>query len=139
MENRNCKKCGKVFRYISGYPLCKECKELDEEQYKMVREYIKEHPGTNIEQVASALNISHQQILRYLREERLEISQRSDKFILCELCGSIIKTGRFCESCKREINKELNKEYSNKLDNVYYYNEEEEKRIRQLGSKRKDI
>ena len=50
MQNRNCKKCGKVFRYITGYPLCDECKVIDEDEFLKVREHIKLNPGINIEE-----------------------------------------------------------------------------------------
>jgi len=136
MENRNCKKCGAVFQYITGYPLCKDCKEKDEEEFKNVKEYIREHPGVKIEDVAKTMNISPQQVLRYLRDERLEIFSQSDKYILCELCGCMIKTGRFCERCKGNINEELKIGNSSKLGEVYYYSEDEEKRIIKLKNKK---
>lgn len=136
MENRNCKKCGAVFQYITGYPLCKECKEKDEEMFTKVREYIREHPGVKIEEVAKEMDISPQQILRYLREERLEIFSQSDKYILCEMCGCMIKTGRFCDRCKQTINNELKIDSSNKLGDTYYYSEDEEKKIDKIKHKK---
>ena len=34
MNVRNCKKCGKLFNYISGLPICAGCKEKNEEVFK---------------------------------------------------------------------------------------------------------
>lgn len=137
MENRNCKKCGAVFQYTDGYPLCKECRDKDEEEYHAVREYIRIHPGVKIEEVADALGLSPQQILRYLREERLEIPSYSEKFILCEMCGCVIRTGRFCERCKEHINVELKRDRETTLGDTYYYNDEEERKITKM--KKKDV
>lgn len=137
MENRNCKKCGKVFQYTTGYPLCKDCRDKDEEEFRLVKDYIRDHPGIKIEDVAKALNVSPQQILRYLREERLEIPSQSDKFILCEFCGCMIKTGRFCENCKDKINKELKVENPSTIGDTYYYNDDEERKITSLRKKKK--
>ncbi len=135
LENRNCKKCNKVFQYSTGYPLCNECKAKDEEEFKLVREYIRDHPGIKIEDVAKALNISPQQILRYLREERLEVFSQSEKFILCEFCGCMIKTGRFCDVCKDKINRELRIESGNTIGDTYFYSDDEENKITNLKKK----
>lgn len=135
MQNRNCKRCGEIFPYVNGYPLCKECREKDEEEFQRVREYVRDNPGVNIEQVAQAIGLPPQQVLRYLQEERLETFSRSDKHLLCEMCGSIINTGRYCEKCKAEINRELQRDNGGKLGDVYYLDEDEERKINKLKNK----
>jgi len=47
--------------------------ESDEEllQFQQIREYIRSHPGSTVEDVAYALEIEERVILRYLREGRL--------------------------------------------------------------------
>ena len=47
------------------------------------------------------------QIKRWIREERLTFSENSVVGIECEVCGALIKTGRFCERCKADIAKGL--------------------------------
>lgn len=132
MENRNCKKCGTIFQYIDGYPLCKDCSEKDEQDFQRVKEYVWSNPGANIEQVAKALEMEPRQILRYLQEERLEVYFRSEKYLLCELCGNVIRTGRFCDNCKTDINKQLNRESSGKLGDIYYYDKNDEVKVNRL-------
>jgi hypothetical protein len=131
MEQRNCKRCGKIFLYITGYPLCKECKLKDEVEFRKVREYIRQNPGVKIDQVAKTLNIPQLQILRYLREGRIEALEKDNINIACDLCGGPIKTGRFCERCKEQINAELKVEENNASD-IYYYDEEQEAKIKDL-------
>ena len=48
-------------------------------------------------------NVSVKQIKQWVREERLVFSEDSPLGLECEGCGTIIKTGRFCEKCKRKM------------------------------------
>jgi len=45
---RNCKRCGRLFNYIGGRPICQDCKKQDEEEFKRVKEYLYEHPKASI-------------------------------------------------------------------------------------------
>jgi flagellar operon protein (TIGR03826 family) len=105
---RNCKKCGKVYNYIGGPPICNACSEQDEKDFKKVKEYLYDNPGASMSQVSEALDVSVEKITRYLREGRLEITENSDNmFLECEGCGKAIRTGRFCNECTRELEKDL--------------------------------
>ncbi len=106
-EIRNCPRCGKVFNYIAR-PICGRCMQDEEEEFKKVKEYIDEYPGANMPEVSDATGISVDKIMRFLRDERLEISgEDSNIFLECERCGRSIRTGRFCDKCKDEIQNEL--------------------------------
>ncbi|HOM01328.1 MAG TPA: MerR family transcriptional regulator [Acetivibrio sp.] len=101
---RNCKRCGRIFNYIGGRPICHDCKKQDEEEFKKVKEYLYEHPKASILEVSNVLEISVQKIKSYLREGRLEIVGNDGNLILeCEKCGRSITTGRFCNECSREL------------------------------------
>lgn len=101
MEVRNCKECGKIFNYMEGAPFCPSCVKKMNEKYEQVKEYVYENPGVSINQVAEENEVSVQQIKRWIREEKLEFSEQSDIGIECEKCGAMIKTGRFCNKCKK--------------------------------------
>lgn len=107
MNVRNCRKCGRLYNYISGQNICSRCKEELEERFQMVKEYVYNHPEANIQQVSDDCEVELAQIKRWIREERLTFSESSAVGIECELCGSLIKTGRFCERCKADIAKGL--------------------------------
>ena len=51
MDVRNCKKCGKLFNYVSGPMICPLCKEELEEKFQEVKKYVSEHPGCGIPEV----------------------------------------------------------------------------------------
>jgi hypothetical protein len=36
---RNCRRCGKLYNYIGGAPICSSCREKDEEDFKRVKVY----------------------------------------------------------------------------------------------------
>ena len=100
MNVRNCKKCGNIFNYISGPPICPNCREKLEEKFQEVKEYIREHKGVGIAQISEACNVDPQQIRQWLREDRLEVTEDSAIMLNCESCGAPIRSGRFCEKCK---------------------------------------
>lgn len=101
---RNCRKCGKIYNYIGGAPICAQCKELEEEDFKRVKEYLYENPGSSITQVSTELEISIELIRRFLKDGRLEITGEDGNMILeCENCGKSIKSGRFCPECERNL------------------------------------
>lgn len=114
MEVRNCKECGKIFNYMEGAPVCPACAKKIEEKFEDVKEYIYDNPNASINQVAEDNEISVQQIKRWIREERLAFSDNSEIGIECEKCGAMIRTGRFCQACKRRLENTLGSMYQEK-------------------------
>jgi len=90
---RNCKKCGRIFNYIGGSPLCPSCREHEEKEFQRIKQYLYENPGASLTQVSVELDISVEMIRRFLREGRLEIANDDGNLILeCENCGKSIRT-----------------------------------------------
>lgn len=101
---RNCRRCGKIYNYIGGAPICPACKQQDEEDFQRVKEYLYQNRGASVNQVSTDLDISVEKIKRYLKEGRLEITSDEGNLILeCENCGKAIKSGRFCPECERQL------------------------------------
>ena len=107
MNIRNCRSCGKIFNYITGAPICPSCRETAEAKFQEVKEYIREHRGAGIAEVAEACEVEVSQIRQWLRDERLEVTEDSVLFLNCESCGAPIRCGRFCDKCKSGITKEF--------------------------------
>lgn len=114
MEVRNCKDCGKLFNYMGGVPVCPTCSKKLEEKFEQVKEYIYDNPGANINQVADENDVSVKQIKQWIREERLCFADNSELGIECENCGAMIKTGRFCQKCKKQLENSLSNVYETK-------------------------
>ena len=137
---RNCRKCGKIYNYIGGAPICQVCRQADEEDFQRVKEYLYSNPGANMTQVSTELDISIEKIKRFLKEGRLEITGDDGNLILeCENCGKAIKSGRFCDTCERDlasgfksvanqIKNEMGSTYEKNTNNMKYRNKEDGKK-----------
>ncbi len=111
MDTINCKNCGRLFVYQYGPPFCTKCMRILEEKFEKVKEYLYENPGASIQITSEVNDVSVQQIKKWVREERLEFTADSLVGIDCEICGTIIKTGRFCKNCKDELATKLGKSF----------------------------
>ncbi|WZL73732.1 MerR family transcriptional regulator [Clostridiaceae bacterium 35-E11] len=105
---RNCKECGRLFQYTGYIKICPKCQREDEQNFRIVKEYIYDNAGATLTEVAEETGVVEDKILRYLREGRLEIAgENSALFLDCERCGKGIRSGRFCEDCANTMEKEL--------------------------------
>ena len=106
-ELRNCPQCGRVFSYL-GRNLCPRCLDKEEDEFKLVRHYIRENPGATITETAEGTGVAEQTILRFVRDGRL-VSQglRSSVVLECDRCGRSITEGRYCVSCQQELEREV--------------------------------
>lgn len=105
MNVRNCRICGRIFNYLSGPPVCPACREAAEAKFQEVKDYIREHRGVGMSEVAEACDVDPAQIRQWLREDRLEVTEDSAVFLNCESCGAPIRSGKFCDKCKQEMAK----------------------------------
>ena len=103
MEVGGSKQCKRLFNYLSGPSICGACKDVLEEKFIHVKEYIREHPKEGINEVAEANEVTANQIRRWIREERLAFSEESGVGLDCESCGRLIKSGRLCPECKEKF------------------------------------
>lgn len=96
---KNCILCGKFFEVISFHEMCPSCKEKDDKDYLSIRDYLFLHPCAKIFEVSTNLKISINTIKRYLKEDRLQIMEKDNKFLKCEACGRPICSGMYCGDC----------------------------------------
>lgn len=107
MNIKNCRVCGRIYNYMAGPNVCPACRESQEAKFQEVKEYIREHKGASIPQVAEACDVDAAQIRQWLREERLEVTEDSALYLTCESCGAAIRSGRFCEKCKGSMTQDF--------------------------------
>ena len=107
MEVMNCKGCKRLFNYMGGLQLCGACKDELERKFQEVKEYINNHPHSSIAAVAEETEVTTKQIKQWIREERLAFSEDSMQGIECEQCGTMIRSGRYCDACKAKLQSEL--------------------------------
>ena len=107
MNVKNCKRCGKIFNYVVGPVICPQCQEERENKFQEVKKYVRDNPGVDIIQVSEECDVDTNQIRQWIREERLQFADDSPIKIACEGCGAMIGSGRFCDKCKTNLNKEI--------------------------------
>lgn len=103
MDVTNCRGCGRLFNVLSREKLCPQCRQKSEDVFQKVKQYLEENPNSSVNQVAEANEVSVKQIKQWVREERLTFSADSVQGIDCENCGRMIRTGRFCDSCRQNL------------------------------------
>ena len=107
MDVRPCRRCKRLFNYISGQPICPECRDILEKKFVVVKEYIRENPHADIREVSEKCEVETAQIQQWIREERLEFTEDSPIKLPCENCGAMIRAGKYCEKCKASMAKNL--------------------------------
>jgi len=105
---------------LTNEKICPECQHKLEEKFQEVKEYLKENPLSTMEVLSKECEVSVKQIKEWVREERLTFTEGSMEGIECEQCGVMIRTGRFCDKCKTEI--------QNNLRSAIYVKKEEPKK-----------
>ncbi|MGE5398730.1 MAG: TIGR03826 family flagellar region protein [Chitinophagales bacterium] len=106
-ELRNCPQCDRLFTYL-GVNLCPACIDQEEVVFKMVRTYVRDHPGATIFDTAEATGVDEEKILHYLREGRLVSNGiKASAMLRCERCGKEVDEGRFCKECAYELDRQV--------------------------------
>lgn len=114
-----CKRCGNLFASLGiGSNICKKCVELDEEEFKLVKDYIFDNPSATFKDTVEATRVKGSRVRSYLRDGRLIIPDSSPIFINCENCGASIKYGRICPQCADILSNEMKKEMNIKENNI---------------------
>ncbi|MCL6571020.1 MAG: flagellar protein [Bacillus sp. (in: Bacteria)] len=94
---RNCPKCGKLYLRIRD--ICDACFQKQEEEFLKVAAYLREYPGITIQELSDATDVSVSQIRQYIWAKRILVAKFSNLSYPCEMCGSMIRSGRKCPSC----------------------------------------
>lgn len=103
MEVKVCKKCHRLFQYLRGIELCYDCRDMLEDKFQEVKEYIAERESISIKQISRECEVPVLQLKEWLMEDRLELAERISTEYFCEKCGRSIYEGNFCSQCKREL------------------------------------
>lgn len=120
MEVTTCNSCHRLFNYIGGQRLCPNCRDNLEKKFQEVKQYVRDNPSNSISDVSTEMDVPVSQIKLWIRQERLAFTEDSKVMIECERCGASIRTGRFCEKCKKNL--------TDTLGNLYHYETEETRR-----------
>lgn len=131
-----CQECGGVMVYKGcGEYKCEDCSCLEYDDYGKVRNYVEKNTGATSAQVAEATGVSQKSIREMLKEARLEIAPNSNTFMKCEICGTTIRSGRYCGKCEIAYHKSI-EEKARAARNINLAGFGTERHIGEEGSKR---
>ena len=97
---KNCKRCGKPFSTVLQYIICPSCMEEELQRFNRTRDYIYATPKATEEDIITACDITKDELTRWIREEKIKLSDESPISYPCEACGAKIRRGHFCLDCK---------------------------------------
>lgn len=109
-----CKKCGRLYQSFSNAQYCPTCMEELEKSFDLVKEYIYEHPLANVVEISQETGVPEKDIFFFLKEGRLSVSENNG-MLLCESCGRSIITGRYCDGCKKQLERKLSNSISDAI------------------------
>lgn len=113
---RVCTECGGVmiFKGVGEYH-CEDCGKVAYDDYGKVRLYLEKNPGANLMKLEQETGVSQKTIRQMLRESRIQVSENSQTFLHCEMCGTNIRFGRLCPTCEEKYHRNAEKEQRAKL------------------------
>ncbi len=99
---KNCGRCGKPFLPTASQKVCPECVRQEDEVYRRVQQYIREHREASVDEIASECEVSVDMIMGFVRTGRLELDLPDGVAAsLCRVCGRPLEEGSICAKCKR--------------------------------------
>jgi uncharacterized protein len=98
----NCPKCRKLYLRIRD--ICEDCYQKQEEDYLKVASYLRENPGTTIQVLSDETGVSIAHIRHFIIIGGIIMTHFPNLSYPCSTCGNMIKTGKTCTTCRKEIN-----------------------------------
>ncbi|OGX68586.1 MAG: flagellar protein [Paenibacillus sp. RIFOXYA1_FULL_44_5] len=106
MNIDNCPRCGKIY-VKNQFQLCPTClKDLEQEYEKCVK-YLRENKKCTIYELSEGTGVQINQITRFIREGRISIYDHPGMSYACDVCGTAIREGHICESCRTKFSKDI--------------------------------
>lgn len=118
MELRTCSDCGRIFHNKFNEQNCPSCMSLKQDEIKRLARFFMQNSKATIQEASTQLSIDINNIISYLRDEKIELPALSDDSIECKRCGKQIKVGKYCNPCKAELINGLNSNLNKKSTEV---------------------
>jgi flagellar operon protein (TIGR03826 family) len=107
-ELSNCKLCGKIFVKTTA-SVCPTCGKEQEKMFEKVYTYIRvqKNREATVHEVSQDTGVEEDLIHDWIKEGRLKTTGMPQMGYPCRSCGHAIKSGKFCDACGKQLNKEL--------------------------------
>lgn len=108
-ELANCPQCGSLFVKTPGRSLCQACYRQEEKAFETVYRFLrkKENRSATLHVVVEETGVSEELILKFIRQGRIQLVNFPNLGYPCERCGKMIREGRLCFSCKKDIQSQI--------------------------------
>lgn len=107
-----CAKCGglMIFKGVGEYQ-CEVCRNVEYDDYGKVRAYLEKNHGATTMMIAENTGVSQKDIRQMVKESRFEVTMDSKSFLVCEVCGKSVRSGRYCLECEKKVNTQLEEDH----------------------------
>lgn len=108
-ELANCPKCDTLFVQTQFRAVCDKCFKEEETAYETVYKFLRkrENRKAMLDEVVEGTGVPKDQILKFIRTGRIQLSNFPNLGYPCEKCGKAIRKDRICENCNKDIKKQL--------------------------------
>jgi flagellar operon protein (TIGR03826 family) len=136
MNLENCPNCGRLFVKNQFRHICESCYREEEEAFEKVYRFLRkrENRMATMAQIIDATGVKESLLIKFIKSGRLQLAQFPNLGYPCDRCGTLIREGRMCANCSKDLNKQLEmlqKEEEMKrrpqVESVYYTKESTEK------------
>ena len=105
----NCPSCGNLMVRNKFRDVCGNCWKEEEKQFDIVYKFIRirENRAATIPQVVEGTSVDEDLLLKFIKTGRLKITQFPNLGYPCDKCGTIIRTGKLCDSCASKLREAL--------------------------------
>lgn len=106
MAMKNCIRCGGIMFDMNK--VCLPCRQKEEEQCKVVLEFLQHNPGSTIPQISEATKVRESIIMGLIRKGHLVADEITIK---CEKCGRDIPATKtmLCSECQAKMDRDVQK------------------------------
>lgn len=101
---KNCSACGEVFAAVSR-DICPPCYFIEEQKFQYVYQFLmkRKNRQANIEEIVEATEVEENLVVKFLKDNRLRVTNFPNLSYACDKCGTSITAGKLCQSCKKTI------------------------------------
>lgn len=106
MTLRNCIRCGAVMFDMGK--ICRACREREEEDFRLVTEFLRKTPGSSIREIHEATGVKESVIMSFIRRGSLVADGMT---LNCSACGREYPGSKslMCPECQARVEKGLDR------------------------------
>lgn len=102
---KNCEQCGGIFASIGNKDICQKCYQQEEKDFQTVYRFLtnRKNREAKMAEIVETTGVEEDLIIKFMKQNRLRVSQFPNLSYECEQCGNPITEGRLCQDCSSNI------------------------------------